>query len=67
MIINEEAEVDIPAETINKANHVGPKKKKNQSIIVRFSTFRYRTSFLQDQKETQKCYKVAHCSDKEEI
>ena len=28
MIINEEAEVDIPAETINKANHVGPKKKK---------------------------------------
>ena len=28
MIINEEAEVDIPAETIDKANRVGPKKTK---------------------------------------
>ena len=32
-LINEEAEVEIPEETIDKAHRVGPNKNKNQAII----------------------------------
>ena len=32
-IINEEAEVDIPEETIDRAHRVGQNKNKNQAIV----------------------------------
>ena len=44
-LIKEEAEVDVPEKTNDRAHRVGPKRKKNQAIIVRFSTFRHRTLF----------------------
>ena len=42
-LINEEAEIDIPEETIDISHRFGLKKHKNQAIIVKFSRFRHRT------------------------
>ena len=55
-LIIEEAEVDIPEETIDRAHRVGPKKNKNQGVIVDFSTFRHRTLFCRARKKL----KVVH-------
>ena len=49
-IFNEEAEVEIPEENIDRPHRVGPKKNKNQAIIVKFSTFRHRTLFYRARK-----------------
>ena len=49
--IKEEAEVYTPEETIDRAHRVGPKKNKNQAIIVNFSTFRHRTLFYRARKK----------------
>ena len=49
--IKEEAEVYTPEETIDRAHRVGPKKNKNQAIIVNFSTFRHRTLFYRTRKK----------------
>ena len=57
-IINEEAEVEIPEETIDRAHRVGPKKNKNQTIIVKFSTFRHRTLFYRARKKLKNGIKL---------
>ena len=55
-----EAEIDIPDCVIDRAHRIGPLKsdrKPNEqvrSIIVRFSTFRYRTEFYLSRKKLKK-------------
>ena len=56
--IKEEAEVYTPEETIDRAHRVGPKKNKNQAIIVKFSTFRHRTLFYRARKELKNGIKL---------
>ena len=58
-LIKEEVGVDIPEEIIDRAHRVGPKKSKNQAIIVKFSTFRHRHCFIGPERNS-KWYKVAH-------
>ena len=50
-LINEEGKVEIPEETVDRAHRIGPKKNKNQAIIVKFSTFRHRTLFYRARKK----------------
>ena len=57
-VIKEEAEVNIPEETIDKVNRVRPKKNKNQTIIVKFSTFRHRTLFYRAKKKLKNGVKL---------
>ena len=52
-LINEEAEVDIPEKTIDTAYCVGPKKNKNQAIIVTFSTFRHCKFFIEPKRNSK--------------
>ena len=57
-LINEEADVEIPEETIDRAHRVGPKKNKTQAIIVKFSTFRHRTLFYRARKQLKNGIKL---------
>ena len=57
-IIKEEAEVDIPEESIDRAHRVGPKKNKNQAIIVKFSTFRHWTLLYMARKKLRNGIKL---------
>ena len=57
-LIKEEAEVDISEETIDRAHRVGPKKSKNQAIIVKFFTFRHRTLFYRARKKLKNGIKL---------
>ena len=52
-LINEEAEVDIPEKTIDTAYCVGPKKNKNQAIIVTFFTFRRCKFFIEPKRNSK--------------
>ena len=49
-LIKVEAEADIPEKAIDRAHRVGPKKNKNQAIIVKFSTFRHRALFYRPER-----------------
>ena len=65
-LINEEAEVEIPEEiidrvheeTIDRDHRVGPEKNKNQAIIVKFFTFRNRKLFHRARKKLKNGIKL---------
>ena len=57
-LIKEEAEVYIPEENIDRVHRVGPKKNKNQAIIVKFSTFRHWTLFYRARKKLKNGVKL---------
>ena len=57
-LIKEKAEFGIPEETIDRAHRVGPKKSKNQAIIVKFSTFRHRALFYMARKKLKNGIKL---------
>ena len=57
-LIKEEAEADIPEETIDRPYCVGPKKSKNQAIIVKFSTLTHWTLFYRARKKLKNGIKL---------
>ena len=48
----------IPEETIDRARRVGPKKNKNQAIIVKFSTLRHQALFYRARKKLKNGIKL---------
>ena len=53
ILINEEADVNIPVRNVDRAHCVGPTKSKKQAVLVKVSTIRYRTLFYRAEKKIE--------------